>query len=59
MRLSGKGFARMTKALVAAADTFASGRLVSVLEGGYDPAGTAEGALAHARAAGESREPPH
>lgn len=59
MKLSGKGFARMTKALVAAADTFAAGRLVSVLEGGYDPAGTAEGALAHARAAGESREPTH
>lgn len=59
MRLSGKGFARMTKALVAAADTFASGRLVSVLEGGYDPAGTAEGALAHAHALREDREPPH
>ena len=47
----------MTRALAAAADAFASGRLVSVLEGGYDPEGTAEGALAHARALAESGEP--
>jgi acetoin utilization deacetylase AcuC-like enzyme len=59
MSLSGDGFARMTKALVAAADEHASGRLVSILEGGYDPAGTAEGALAHVHALEEDREPSH
>lgn len=59
MRLSGNGFARMTEVLLETADTFASGRLVSVLEGGYDPAGTAEGALVHARVLGETREPSH
>ncbi len=57
MRLSGEGFARMTRALLAAAEAFACGRLVSVLEGGYDPAGTAEGALAHARALGGAENP--
>ena len=59
MGLSGEGYYRMTRALAAAADTFASGRLVSVLEGGYDPGGMAEGALAHARALAESGEPSH
>ncbi|MBK9089802.1 MAG: histone deacetylase [Holophagales bacterium] len=59
MGLSGEGYGRMTRALAAAADTFASGRLVSVLEGGYDPVGTAEGALAHARVLAESAEPQH
>jgi acetoin utilization deacetylase AcuC-like enzyme len=57
MRISGEGFARMTRALAEAADTFAGGRLVSVLEGGYDPAGTSEGALAHARALAGSSNP--
>lgn len=59
MGLSGEGYERMTRALAAAADTFASGRLISVLEGGYDPDGTAEGALAHARVLAESAEPSH
>ncbi|HYN41601.1 MAG TPA: histone deacetylase, partial [Thermoanaerobaculia bacterium] len=59
MALSGEGYGRMTRALSGVADTFASGRLVSVLEGGYDPEGTAEGALAHARVLVESGEPPH
>jgi len=57
MRVSAEGFARMTRALTGAADAFAGGRLVSVLEGGYDPSGTAEGALAHAQALAESVEP--
>jgi len=59
MDLSGEGYDRMTRALAAAADTFAHGRLVSVLEGGYDPEGTAEGALAHARVLAETGEPQH
>lgn len=56
MRVSAEGFARMTRALARAADALAGGRLVSVLEGGYDPSGTAEGALAHARVLAEGRE---
>ena len=59
MGLSGEGYFRMARALAAAADAFASGRLVSVLEGGYDPSGTAEGALAHVRALVETGEPSH
>lgn len=59
MDLSGEGYSLMTRALAAAASAFASGRLVSVLEGGYDPEGTAEGALAHARVLVESGEPSH
>ncbi len=59
MDLSEEGYDRLTRALAAAADTFASGRLVSVLEGGYDPEGTAEGALAHARVLAETGEPQH
>lgn len=59
MTLSGEGYARMTRSLVEAAEAFASGRLVSVLEGGYDPYGIAEGALAHVRALAETGEPSH
>jgi acetoin utilization deacetylase AcuC-like enzyme len=47
----------MTRALAAAADVYASGRVVSVLEGGYDPRGLAEGALAHVRALAGTGEP--
>jgi acetoin utilization deacetylase AcuC-like enzyme len=59
MRVSAEGYARLTRALADAADTLAGGRLVSVLEGGYDPSGTAEGALAHARVLAADREPSH
>lgn len=57
MRVTPDGFARMTRALVGAAGAFAGGRLVSILEGGYDPGGTAEGALAHARTLAGDPEP--
>lgn len=57
MTLTAEGFGRMTRALAGAADAFAGGRLVSVLEGGYDPQGTAEGAVAHARALAGEPEP--
>jgi acetoin utilization deacetylase AcuC-like enzyme len=59
MRVSAEGYVRLTRALVFVADAFAGGRLVSVLEGGYDPSGTAEGAVAHARVLAEDREPSH
>jgi acetoin utilization deacetylase AcuC-like enzyme len=57
MRVSAEGFARMSAALAAAADASCGGRLVSVLEGGYDPAGTAEAARAHCRVLAEAVEP--
>lgn len=57
MRVSAEGFGRMTRALAALADGTCQGRLVSILEGGYDPAGTAEGATVHARVLAESVEP--
>lgn len=57
MRVTAEGFARMSRALAGAADAFAGGRLVSVLEGGYDPEGTAEGAAVHARTLAGNPEP--
>lgn len=57
MRVTPEGFARMTRALADAADAFAAGRLVSVLEGGYDPEGTAQGAASHARGLAGGPEP--
>jgi acetoin utilization deacetylase AcuC-like enzyme len=42
----------MTEALVAAAETLCDGRLVSVLEGGYDMAALAESVVRHVRALG-------
>ncbi|HEX7616198.1 MAG TPA: histone deacetylase family protein, partial [Thermoanaerobaculia bacterium] len=49
MRVSTEGFAWMTRALEDVAGTFAGGRVVSLLEGGYDPAATAAAAVAHVR----------
>lgn len=43
-------FAKLTQRLVALADQHGSGRIVSVLEGGYNPAGLVSAALAHVRA---------
>ncbi|MBK8594922.1 MAG: histone deacetylase [Holophagales bacterium] len=57
MGLSEEGFTRMTRALAAAADAHAFGRVVSVLEGGYAPRGLTEGALAHVRALAGTGEP--
>ena len=39
----------MTRALEDVAETFAGGRIVSLLEGGYDPAATAAAAAEHVR----------
>lgn len=44
------GFAALTRAVAAIAAEYAGGRLLTVLEGGYDPAGTASAARAHVRA---------
>lgn len=46
-------FAEMTRRCRAHADRWCSGRLVSLLEGGYNPAGLASAALAHVRALAE------
>jgi acetoin utilization deacetylase AcuC-like enzyme len=37
MRLTEAGFVAMTERVIALADRFAGGRVVAVLEGGYDP----------------------
>ncbi len=37
MRLTERGFAAMTERLSSVADQFSDGRIVAVLEGGYDP----------------------
>jgi acetoin utilization deacetylase AcuC-like enzyme len=45
----------MTKALREVASTFAGGRVVSLLEGGYDVDATSSSALEHVRSLGRSR----
>jgi acetoin utilization deacetylase AcuC-like enzyme len=46
MLLSGSGFGAMTTVLLGVANDFASGRIVHLLEGGYDLAGIREGVMA-------------
>jgi acetoin utilization deacetylase AcuC-like enzyme len=48
--LSDRDFADLTQVMLEIADKHAGGRLVSVLEGGYDLAGLASAATAHVRA---------
>ena len=55
MRVTEEGFVRMTEALHQVASTFASGRVVALLEGGYDPSALASSALEHVRALGPTR----
>jgi acetoin utilization deacetylase AcuC-like enzyme len=45
-------FAEMTRRAKVLADRWCAGKVVSTLEGGYDPAGLASAALAHVRALG-------
>jgi acetoin utilization deacetylase AcuC-like enzyme len=49
MKVTAEGFAEMTRVVKQIADRSARGRLVSVLEGGYDLQGLAESAEAHVR----------
>jgi acetoin utilization deacetylase AcuC-like enzyme len=49
MQVSTQGFSWMSRALVDVADTFAKGRIVSLLEGGYHPWATAAAAVEHVR----------
>lgn len=54
MRLTEAGFHRMGRAIAQAADAFARGRVLSLLEGGYHPAALSRSAAAYLRAlAGE------
>src|SRR5690606_36238665 len=50
LRLTGEDYRWISRHLVEAADEFAEGRLVSLLEGGYDLEGLAEGVDAHVKA---------
>lgn len=50
LRWDDETFAAMTRRSRAIADRFAKGRIVSILEGGYNPSGLASAALAHLRA---------
>lgn len=50
LKITDQCFAEMTKRLVTHAEKFAAGRLVSVLEGGYNPSGLAQAVLSHLRA---------
>lgn len=49
-RITDKGFYEATRMAVALADKCCNGRLVSVLEGGYNPEGVGAGATAHVKA---------
>jgi acetoin utilization deacetylase AcuC-like enzyme len=49
MRVTTEGFAWMTRSLEEVAETFAGGRIVSVLEGGYDAVALGQAASAHLR----------
>ena len=53
MKMTPAGYAELTRIVKAIADRHCSGRLVSVLEGGYDLAGLARSVEAHLRALGE------
>lgn len=47
LKMTPDGFRRMTRAIVQAADAWAEGRILSVLEGGYDLEALASSAKAH------------
>jgi acetoin utilization deacetylase AcuC-like enzyme len=49
MAVTTAGFSWMTRALEEVAETFAGGRIVSLLEGGYDEQALADSAVAHVR----------
>jgi len=53
LNLTDDDFAQLTRLCVAWADEYCDGRLVSVLEGGYNPEGLASAVLAHVGALSE------
>jgi len=58
MKLTAEGFAKLTRIVKGIAETCCQGRLVSVLEGGYDLEGLADSVEAHIRALMEPTPPP-
>jgi len=50
LRWTDETFAAMTRRCVAHAEKWCGGRIVSLLEGGYNPAGLASAAVAHVKA---------
>lgn len=57
MRLTAAGYRRLTRAVMGAASSFAEGRVLSFLEGGFTPVALAEGARAHVEGMAESGLP--
>jgi acetoin utilization deacetylase AcuC-like enzyme len=57
LRWSDETFAEMTRRCKAVAEQWCAGRIVSVLEGGYNPQGLASAALAHVSALAEGDAP--
>lgn len=53
MQVTTKGFAEMTRMVNALADQYSGGKILSMLEGGYDLKGLAESVSAHVEALGE------
>ena len=53
LTLTDDDFAELTRAIRALADQHAKGRVISALEGGYNPDGLASASLAHFKAMGE------
>jgi acetoin utilization deacetylase AcuC-like enzyme len=51
--LSDEDFANLTSAVVTIAERWAKGRVISILEGGYNPKGLASAAVAHLKALAE------
>jgi acetoin utilization deacetylase AcuC-like enzyme len=58
MRVSEEGFATMTRIAREVADTFGSGRVVSLLEGGYDEQALGRAASTHVEELADSRSLP-
>ncbi len=58
MNLTAAGFGRLSERVVALADEVCDGRVVAVLEGGYDPAATAASVVAMVRALDAAGPPP-
>jgi acetoin utilization deacetylase AcuC-like enzyme len=55
--ITDKGFAELSRIMKVMAQVYCRGRLVSVLEGGYDPAGLAQAVSAHLRALSNGGHP--
>ncbi|MCD4747764.1 MAG: hypothetical protein K8R59_00190, partial [Thermoanaerobaculales bacterium] len=50
LKMTEAGFSRMTRAIVQASEAWSDGRVLSILEGGYEPKSLAASARAHVEA---------